>query len=150
MHPRTPYQAKFSLGYCVAAAILEGSLGLEQFADGRFGPDGVRDRAISELRRRIRVVVADDLTAQYPAAWPVRVTLSMSSGTVERAASEYPRGNAENPGSTAELEKKFTTLVGSRFGTQNTEAMLNALHSIEQPPDIATLFASLGRLKPTP
>jgi 2-methylcitrate dehydratase PrpD len=141
MDPRTPYQAKFSLGYCVAAAILEGSLGLEQFADGRFGPDGVRDRAIAELLRRIRVVVADDLTAQYPAAWPVRLTLSMNSGTVERAASEYPRGNAENPVSTAELEKKFTTLVGSRFGTPTAAAMLNALHSIEQSPDMADLFA---------
>ena len=141
MHPRTPYQAKFSLGYCVAAAILEGSLGLEQFADGRFGPDGVRDRAIAELLRRVRVVVADDLTAQYPGAWPVRLTLSMSSGTVERAASEYPRGNAENPVSTAELEKKFTTLVGSRFGTQTAAAMLNALHSIEESPDMADLFA---------
>jgi 2-methylcitrate dehydratase PrpD len=141
MNPRTPYQAKFSLGYCVAAAILEGSLGLEQFADGRFGPDGVRDRAIAELLRRIRVVVADDLTATYPAAWPVRLTISTSSGAVERAASEYPRGNAENPVSTAELEQKFTTLVGSRFGTQTAAAMLNALHSIEQAPDMADLFA---------
>jgi 2-methylcitrate dehydratase PrpD len=102
------------------------------------------------LLGRIRVVVADDLTATYPAAWPVRLTLTMSSGTVERAASQYPRGNAENPVSTAELEKKFTTLVGSRFGTQTAAAMLNALHSIEQSPDMATLFASMGRLKPAP
>ena len=160
MNPRTPYQAKFSLGYCVAAAILEGSLGLEQFSDGRFGPDGVRDRAIAELLRRIRVIVADDLTAKYPGAWPVRLTVAcraeakgeggMSSGTVERAASEYPRGNAENPVSTAELEHKFTTLVGSRFGTQTAAAMLNAVHSIEQSPDMATLFTSMGRLKPAP
>ena len=141
MNPRTPYQAKFSLGYCVAAAILEGALGLEQFADGRFGPDGVRDRAIAELLRRIRVVVADDLTAKYPAAWPVRLTLSLNGAAPERAESEYPRGNAENPVSTAELEQKFTTLVGSRFGTQTAAAMLNALHSIEQSPDMADLFA---------
>ncbi len=32
--PRTPYQAKFSIAYCVAAALAEGRVGLEQFAAG--------------------------------------------------------------------------------------------------------------------
>src|SRR5688572_31481265 len=35
--PRTPYQAKFSLAYCVAVALLEGRAGLEQFSGDRFG-----------------------------------------------------------------------------------------------------------------
>lgn len=150
MNPRTPYQAKFSLAYCVAAALLDGALGLEQFADARLGPDGVRDRAIAELLRRIRVVVADDLTAKYPAAWPVRLTVALPGGAAERAASEYPKGNAENPVSTEELEKKFSMLVASRFGGQTAETMLRALHSIEQASDMAALFASMGRLKPAP
>jgi 2-methylcitrate dehydratase PrpD len=151
MKPRTPYQAKFSLAYCVAAALLEGTLGLEQFADERFGPEGVRDRAVAELLRRIRVTVADDLTAKYPAAWPVRVAIAclaeaageggFCDGAIERAASDYPRGNAENPVSTEELEKKFSALVGSRFGRQTAEAMLAALHSIERSRDMADLFA---------
>ena len=150
MNPRTPYQAKFSLAYCVAAALLEGTLGLDQFDEERFGPDGVREAATADLLRRIKVTVADDLTAQYPSAWPVRLTISLNDGASERAASEHPTGNPENPVSTAELEKKFTTLVGSRFGTQTAAAMLNALHSIEQSPDRAIPFASLGRLTPAP
>src|SRR5687768_310047 len=39
--PRTPYQAKFSMSYCVAVALVEGRAGLEQFAADRFGSDGV-------------------------------------------------------------------------------------------------------------
>ncbi len=31
LHPRTPYQAKFSIAYCVAAALVDGKVGLEQF-----------------------------------------------------------------------------------------------------------------------
>jgi 2-methylcitrate dehydratase PrpD len=141
MNPRTPYQAKFSLAYCVAAALLEGALGLEQFADERFGPDGVRDRAIADVLQRIRVEVADDLTATYPAAWPVRLAVSLRGGATERAASDYPKGNAENPVTTEELETKFTALVGSRFGRHTAAAMLTALHSIERSPDMADLFA---------
>src|SRR5262245_42697125 len=52
MNPRTPYQAKFSLAYCVATALLEGMLGLEQFGEERFGPDGVREAAISAVLGR--------------------------------------------------------------------------------------------------
>jgi 2-methylcitrate dehydratase PrpD len=149
LSPRTPYQAKFSLAYCVAAALAEGRLGLEQFDAARFGPDGVRDPALFELLRRTRVVVADDLTMKYPAAWPVRLTLKLRDGTSERGASDYPRGNAENPVSTEELEQKFTALVGSRFGDGTVHLALAALHSMERCVDVATLFADLGRLPAT-
>ena len=141
MNPRTPYQAKFSLAYCVAAALLEGALGLEQFAHERFDTDGVRDRAIADLLQRIRVRVAEDLTATYPAAWPVRLAVSVNGGAIERAASDYPRGNAENPVSTVELEAKFSALVGSRFDKHTASVMLAALHSIEQSSDVADLLA---------
>jgi 2-methylcitrate dehydratase PrpD len=150
MSPRTPYQAKFSLAYCVAAALAEGRLGLEQFDAARFGPDGVRDPALFELLRRTHVVVADDLTATYPGAWPVRLTLKLRDGTSERGASDYPRGNAENPVSTEELERKFTALIGSRFGDGTVRSALAALHSMEQCVDMATLFSEMGRLEPAP
>ena len=146
MNPRTPYQAKFSMAYCVAAALAEGCLRLEQFDAERFGPDGVRDAAMAELLRRTRVVVADDLTVKYPSAWPVRLTLKLRDGTSERGSSDYPRGNAENPVSTEELEQKFIALVGSRFGNDTARSALAALHSMERCADMATLFADLGRL----
>ena len=149
MNPRTPYQAKFSLAYCVAAALLEGALGLDQFAVERFSPstslgpsvDGVHDRAIAELLCRIRVTVAEDLTTKYPAAWPARLTLTLRDGATERAASDYPKGNAENPVSTEELEKKFSALVDPRFGKETAQAMLSALHSIGRCSDMSLFFA---------
>jgi 2-methylcitrate dehydratase PrpD len=141
MNPRTPYQAKFSLAYCVAAALLEGTLGLEQFGGERFGPDGVRDEAAADLLRRVQVNVAADLTAKYPSSWPVRLSVSLNSGATEHAASEYPRGNPENPVSTEELEQKCSALIASRFGRHTAHAMLGALHAIERCPDMSELFA---------
>jgi 2-methylcitrate dehydratase PrpD len=150
MNPRTPYQAKFSLAYCVAAALLEGTLGLEQFGEERFGAGGVCEPAIAELLGRIQVIVRDDLSAQYPSAWPVRLTVSLNEGLPERASSDHPRGNPENPVSTAELESKFTTLVAARFGDDVARSALETLHSIDRCTDMATLFSPLGRLKPAP
>jgi 2-methylcitrate dehydratase PrpD len=148
MQPRTPYQAKFSLAYCVCAALLEGSLGLGQFASERFGMDGVRAQTIAELLRRTRVVVATDLTAKYPAAWPARVVVRLADGSVDRAASDFPRGHAENPVTTAELEAKFSSLVGSRFGDTVARAALVALHAVDRCTDMSVLLVEMGRLAP--
>src|SRR5580700_7767406 len=46
--PRTPYQAKFSIAYCVAVALLDGRVGLNQFS-----PDRLRDPAITALLERM-------------------------------------------------------------------------------------------------
>jgi 2-methylcitrate dehydratase PrpD len=146
MNPRTPYQAKFSLAYCVATALLEGQLGLDQFDESRFGTDGVRDPALVELLWKTRVSVAADLTAKYPGAWPVRLNIVLADGTSERAASDYPRGNAENPVSTGVLEEKLTSLVASRFGADVAQSALDALRSIERAPDMALVFRGLGDL----
>jgi 2-methylcitrate dehydratase PrpD len=131
MNPRTPYQAKFSIAYCVAAALVEGRVGLEQFDAGRFGPEGVRDAAIAKLLAKTRVTVADDLTAKYPAAWPARVAITLVDGTVLRGASDFPRGNPENPVSTAGLEEKFTSLVAARFGEDAARRAIAKIRGIE-------------------
>jgi len=146
-NPHTPYQAKFSLAYCVATALLEGTLGLDQFGEERFGAGGVCEPAIAELLGRTHVIVRDDLSAKYPSAWPVRLTVSLNEGAPERASSEHPRGNPENPVSTAELESKFTTLVAARFGDDAARSALETLHSIDRCTDMATLLSPLGRLK---
>ena len=58
MNPRTPYQAKFSIAYCVAAALMEGAVGLAQFMPERFGPEGVREPEIAALLARTQVAVS--------------------------------------------------------------------------------------------
>jgi len=140
--PRTPYQAKFSIGYCVAAALLDGRVGLDQFT-----PERLRDPAITALLERIQVVVADDLTVRYPAAWPSRVTLTLSDGATLTGASDYPRGNPENPVSTAQLEDKFRSLVAPlvipRFSAATAERALEAVQSLETCEDVSTVFRGL-------
>jgi 2-methylcitrate dehydratase PrpD len=145
MNPRTPYQAKFSIAYVVAAALLERRVGLEQFSDDRFGPSGVRHAAIATLLARTRVSVDPALTAKYPGAWPGRVTLTLSDGTRLGALQDYPRGNPENPVSTNELEAKFLALVAPRLGETIAARTVDAVHEIERCEDIATLFCHLRR-----
>jgi 2-methylcitrate dehydratase PrpD len=142
-NPRTPYQAKFSLAYCTAAALLEGQVGLEQFAVERFGPDGVRHAAVAQLLPRIRISVTPAMTGKYPAAWPARVRLALRGGIAEEGASDYPLGNAENPVDTCRLESKMAALLEPRFGAATARAAQDAIAAMPGCADVATLFRHL-------
>lgn len=133
--PQTPYQAKFSIAYCVAVALLDGRAGLEQFT-----PERISDPAIARLLDRTRVTVAEDLTARYPRAWPARLTIALESGETLSAEADYPRGNPENLVSTADLEAKFRALVAPRFGLEAAD------HAIETVRSLDTLQSTLPAL----
>ena len=143
MNPRTPYSGKFSLAYCVGTALVDGRAGLEQFSEDRFGPNGVRHGTIADLMQRTRVKVADDLTAKYPAAWPARLAIELGDGTVLRGASDFPRGNPENPVTTEELEAKFAALVAPRFGSEVAQRSVDLVRAVAACDDIATAFRDL-------
>jgi 2-methylcitrate dehydratase PrpD len=140
LNPRSPYQAKFSLAYCVAAALLEGKVGLEQFDAARFASGGVRHAGIASLLPRVRITVENELTDKYPAAWPTRITITLKDGSVLSGASDYPRGNPENPVSTETLEEKFFGLVEPRFGADLARLAIKNVRDLESCSDMALFF----------
>lgn len=143
MNPRTPYQAKFSLAYVVAAALTEGRVGLAQFAPERFSPEGTVVPAIHALLERTTARIDPDLTALYPARWPARLTLTLRDGQRLVGGSDYPRGNPENPAPLAELEDKFRDLVAPRYSADLAERAIAAVNALESCPDMATWLAAL-------
>src|ERR1041384_5009031 len=52
--PATPYQAKFSMPYCIAAAVVDKQVNLETFTDQKF-----EDRGIVEARKKVRLSFPD-------------------------------------------------------------------------------------------
>ncbi|MBI1878994.1 MAG: MmgE/PrpD family protein [Chloroflexi bacterium] len=144
MNPATPYQAKFSLAYCVAAGLLEGWVGLEQFTLDRFEANGVRNEKIAALLKRLRVTVAPDVTANYPAEWGTRITFTLSDGRAQTMSAAFPRGNPENPVSTAVLEDKFRALVAPCYSRELAEAAINAVRQLERCGDMAQAVADLA------
>ncbi len=144
-NPRTPYQAKFSLAYVVAAALLEGRVGLEQFADDRFLPSGVTEAGIAALLPRIRIDVDPELTARYPEAWPAHLQLALTDGRTMEAGSDYPRGNPENPVSLETLEAKAYELIAPRYGDHLAQRITEVVRGLEEAPDMAALMRTLVR-----
>lgn len=148
--PHTPYQAKFSVAYCVAAALVEGVVGLAQFNPDRFNADGVTHPSIAALLNRTTVRVDPALTARYPEQWPARVTIRLTNGTTIEDAADYPRGNPENPVSFATLETKFRDLVTLRYDAALTDRIIAAVHDLEHCADVAMMMHEIQAAIPLP
>lgn len=144
MNPSTPYQAKFSLAYVVAMALLTGDVSLDVFGSERFNAQGVSDTDTQALLKRTKVIVADDLTKQYPIAWGTRLRVTLKDGTVLSGAADHAVGNPENPVTTARLEEKFQKLVTDKCSADAAARGLGAMRTLREQRDVATVFRDLA------
>ncbi|HZZ47935.1 MAG TPA: MmgE/PrpD family protein [Pseudonocardia sp.] len=102
--PRDEYDAKFSLPFVVAAALVRGRFGLAELAD-----DALVDTSILELARRVRV--SEDRESAFPAAYSGAVEIELTDGRVLRHREQVNRGHEDRPLSNAEIAAKFDETV---------------------------------------
>ncbi len=135
-NPGHEYAAKFSLQYCVAAALALGRLTLDDF-----GPERLSDPTVRALMARTEVRVDPEIQGRYPGEWCCRLTLTSTSGERYQQSTAAPRGDPENPLSLEELREKFRSLVrGTRYGTR-AEGLIEGVSRVERMDNIRVLLA---------
>lgn len=117
--PSIPYDAKFSVQWCVAAMIIDGGLSVDTFTDV-----SIRRPEVAALAHRVRVhPVAVDTV---PASAPGRVTVTYADGTTTSGSVSTSAGTPDDPLSDDELAAKFTANCGSAV---DPEPILDELYS---------------------
>ena len=105
--PTSPYEAKFSLQHCIAAALADGAVGFGSFEAG------ARAR-LSSLRSKVRVGGGEPYASDYPAAWGGEVTAVLADGSRVSAARRQCKGDPEAALDRDEMAEKACELM--RFG----------------------------------
>jgi 2-methylcitrate dehydratase len=136
--PMTRETADHSFPYCVAVALMDGRVTLQSF-----GPQRLRDSAVCELMKKVRVVREADFVDRYPAAMPTRITVRTREGKTYTKQKDLPLGHPGNPMSDQELEGKFRRLVDRRLGRPRTDDLIRLVWRLEQMKDIGTLMPLL-------
>jgi 2-methylcitrate dehydratase PrpD len=130
--PRTPLEAKFSMQFCLAVALLERRVSPAEFTDEK-----VRDSRVVELERRITLSVDPDVTARVPLEegdLEAVVTVRLRDGT------EYRRGHRLGPLPAEVVQAKFMECVAGRLPDGGAEAVVEAVLGLELLPDLGPLF----------
>jgi 2-methylcitrate dehydratase PrpD len=97
--PPTPYAAKFSGPYCLAAGWVFGDAGLAQFTEA-----SVRDPRVLALAGKVSFQI--DPNNEYPANYTGHIAATLHDGTVVEARVPCMRGGAQAPLTRDELMAK--------------------------------------------
>jgi 2-methylcitrate dehydratase len=138
--PTSRETADHSLPYCVAVALMDGQVGLEQFSEER-----IADPALRDLMSRITVARSAELTREYPEGIPNLLEVTTRSGQTHARKVTYPRGHARNPMSDAEVEEKFRRLAAPVLPGERLTRALDTLWHLEDVTDIGELMRIFRR-----
>jgi 2-methylcitrate dehydratase PrpD len=136
IEPTTPYLAKFNLPFCVASALRFGHANVADFTLER-----IRDPEMKRMIAKIEIQSDPELSAAYPRKWPARVEIVMHSGERLTGATDYPKGDPENPLSESEVLGKFKSLTRGLITDARAEALCQRVMALESAPDVSTLLA---------
>lgn len=103
--PRDDYDAKFSLPFVVAAALVRGRVGLAELED-----DALTDPEILATARKVRVV--DDPDSAFPEAYSGLVEIETVDGTTVSHREQINRGHSRRPLDADAVIAKFRQNVG--------------------------------------
>jgi 2-methylcitrate dehydratase PrpD len=134
--PNDELQAKFSMQYGVAIAVLDRAAGLEQFTTERV----VRDDAQAMLRK-VRVEVDERANAAGFDQMYSIVTIRLVDGTSVETQASFAKGSPADPMTDAELLAKFDECLGLVDPSADADAITDELLSIRDVADVRTLRA---------
>jgi 2-methylcitrate dehydratase PrpD len=127
--PQNADQAKFSLHYMVATALVHGSVRLAAFEPARLD-----DPATRALIARIGKVLDPEVDAAFPGRRGARVEVTLLDGRRLVHLQPDRKGDPELPLSDADLEGKLLELAGPTLGEPATRALIHRIWSLHEQP----------------
>ncbi|MCO5090227.1 MAG: MmgE/PrpD family protein [Bosea sp.] len=135
--PVSGLQGKFSMEYCVAAALIDGALGLESFTD-----EAVQRPEAQALLRKVEAMT--DGGDQRPLRAAVDIVLNV--GTRLRKQRDRLPGSPQQPLSEAEMHRKFRDCVAYSGLDVDTDGFLAKMADWGDRP----ISSILGTISPAP
>ncbi len=133
VNPQTADEARFSLHYLVASALVHGSVRLSAFE-----PDRLNDPATRSLMQRMAKALDAEVDAGFPGRRAARVTVTLRDGRVLRHLQPDRKGDPELPLSDADLEGKLIELAGPVIGDEEARALLARIWALTTRPQLPT------------
>jgi 2-methylcitrate dehydratase PrpD len=135
--PTSLWSAQFSAPYVVAVALLGVPPGPEWFSEARF-----RDPDVLALMDRIALRAVDEsMTSHGPGA---EATVHTRGGEALRASVGVARGEAANPMTKTQRDRKFRSLAQQRMMATQADALLNRIQTLETEATLEPLVQAMA------
>ena len=127
----TGREAQVSVQHAVAAALIFGKAGLEQFSDSC-----VRNEIVLKLRSKVEV--------QRDPSFPTiaaAVEITTADGRTDKLARKAARGSDANPLSDRDLEDKLRGAADAWNSGYDATPLIDAIWAVDKSPDVARLLS---------
>ena len=137
-NPKTRETADHSLPYCIAVALVDGKVELDQFSEER-----IKDLMLHKLMGKIKISRDAELNRQYPEAMPNLIEIITKDGRRFSKKITYPKGHPKNPMTDKEVEAKFKTMADNILPPGQTDIILDKLWHLEYIKDVREIMDSI-------
>lgn len=136
--PATGLAGKFSVTYTVAAALLDGHIGIDTFSDARHA-----DAELQALISKVDILLRPEVRAMdFSQAWS-RVTVTLDDGREFTARIDRPLGIWDNPLPWDGWVTKYRDCARRAIPEAQVEALLDLIGRLEELDDVSVLMPLL-------
>ncbi|MET1114642.1 MAG: MmgE/PrpD family protein [Comamonas sp.] len=133
-HPVTAAQARFSIPYVVASALLFGSVRLAAFDAQRLA-----DPQLRALMARVVLEVDPALDQQFPGQRAASVAITLGNGAQHRFLQPTRKGDPDMPLTDEDLQSKLVEFAAPVLGAEKVHSVARQLWALETAPTLAFL-----------
>ncbi|QNP48885.1 MmgE/PrpD family protein [Diaphorobacter aerolatus] len=133
-HPTTAPEARFSITFVVATALIHGSVRLAAFE-----PERLASPAIRALMSRIELQVDETADARFPGQRSAQVSITTKGGQQHSMLQPTRKGDPDLPLTDAELNDKFLELGLPTLGEARSKTLSAALWKLDEAKDLGAL-----------
>jgi 2-methylcitrate dehydratase PrpD len=132
--PKNTTDAKFSIPYGVAVALIDGKALMNQFTSER-----ISDEEVLRLAQKVEVVVDENFDNAYPKNWGCSLEIKTANETYTEIIQDA-KGDPTNPLTKKELEEKFIYLSKELIGEANCFKIIEMISNLENVDDVSKLL----------
>lgn len=137
--PKDGNEAKFSLSYCLAVAVADGEVGLDQFAESR-----IKSEDVAQLMHRVDILHPNGKSELDTGTMlPCTIRLHLRDGTVLEEEAGIARGDPGNAMTLDDVQAKFLQVTRSLIASKHAERILTIIRHLEDAPDLQELAGIL-------
>ena len=139
--PKDELQAKFSMEFCMAVLLLEGTAQLAEFTDATvLRPD------IQQMIKRINFTVHPEAEAAGYAKMTTIIDLHLRDGRTISGRADFGKGSPDNPFSYDEVADKFRSCAAfAQWPEDKTEQIIALVARLESLENLGELTTALAR-----
>jgi 2-methylcitrate dehydratase PrpD len=134
LRPRTPYDAKFSLPFGIAAALAR-----ERVDIGVFSQESIGDPSLLALAARVRHTV--DPSSAFPRTFPGWIKVRLKDGRTLEAREDSQRGGPDRPIAPDEVLAKFRDNAARGLPPLRIAALESGILGMESAADLHSTIA---------